>query len=290
MNINFISIQVKCPHCNVSLMDTEHKVDNEQSIKLVIDNNNNKGLMYLSSIYGSYNYYCNVDINLKDIVRFSCPHCKKELTTIENCNVCNAPMVTLILDIGGKVTYCSRKGCKNHNIGFDDLSAALKKFYHEFGYKDESHKIDEHSEVAHKKSKEEERKEIIETGSFLNTYCPHCKKTLIEADMLKLKVINELDEVGYALLSPYLNVFSLKSTVFLPEEKNIKDIQCFHCNESLIVPDGKCEKCGTPIAKIEISARTKMIDFYICSKKGCTWHGLNKNDIDDIQLEDSSDW
>jgi hypothetical protein len=33
-----------------------------------------------------------------------------------------------------------------------------------------------------------------------------------------------------------------------------------------------------------------MIDFFICAKKGCTWHGLNKKDLDDIRLEDSVEW
>ena len=30
--------------------------------------------------------------------------------------------------------------------------------------------------------------------------------------------------------------------------------------------------------------------FYICSRKGCTWHGLNKNDLENIRLEDSLEW
>ena len=108
--------------------------------------------------------------------------------------------------------------------------------------------------------------------------------------MLKLRILNEKDEEGYIMLSPYLNVFSSKSTIYLPEEKELKDIKCYHCNTSLKIPDNKCEKCGTAIAKVLVGARTKMIDFYICSKKGCTWHGLSKKDLDDIRLEDSNEW
>jgi hypothetical protein len=291
-NINFVSIQVKCPICGRSFMDAEHKVDNEQSIKLMIESKNQKGAIYLSSIYGSFNYISSIEVPQDEIVKFSCPHCRREVKSKENCDTCKAPMISLVLDMGGKVSFCSRKGCQSHNIGFDDLSVALKKLYQEFGYVDKSHpqEIFYQKDSEETKTEEEEHKEIIETGSFLHSYCPHCKKSLIETDMLKLKVINENNEEGFAMLSPYLNVFSLKSTVFLPEDKNIQDIQCYHCNKSLIIDKGKCEKCGESIVKILVSARTKMIDFYICSKKGCTWHGLSKKDMDDIRLEDSDEW
>ena len=108
--------------------------------------------------------------------------------------------------------------------------------------------------------------------------------------MLKFKVIRNKNESGFILLSPFLNVFSSKSTVYLPEDESVGDIRCFHCDKSLMVADGACERCGTKIAKILVSARTKMIDFFICSKKGCTWHGVSKEDLDEIRLEDSNEW
>ena len=51
-----------------------------------------------------------------------------------------------------------------------------------------------------------------------------------------------------------------------------------------------CPECGSEVAKISVAALSKMIDFYICSKKGCTWHGLSDNDIKDIMFEDSEEW
>ena len=33
-----------------------------------------------------------------------------------------------------------------------------------------------------------------------------------------------------------------------------------------------------------------LVDFHICSKKGCTWHGLSREDMDDIRLEQSLEW
>jgi len=291
-NYNFISLSVKCPVCGKSLMDHENKVDNESSIKLFIEAAGKKGTIHLSSIYGSYNYTTDLEPENGVIAVFSCPFCQSEITSDDHCSTCQAPTSTLILDIGGKINFCSRKGCKDHSIGFEDLSNALTKLYQEFGFRgkqvtDDMHLVKDKKKV---KTQEEEHKEIIETGSFLQSYCPHCKKSLIEGDMLKFKVIRNKNESGFILLSPFLNVFSSKSTVYLPEDESVGDIRCFHCDKSLMVADGACERCGTKIAKILVSARTKMIDFFICSKKGCTWHGVSKEDLDEIRLEDSNEW
>ncbi len=94
----------------------------------------------------------------------------------------------------------------------------------------------------------------------------------------------------FLTLSPYLNVFTTKSTIFLPEDKAVSDVLCFHCEKSLIEEKKKCGKCESPIARISVSARTKLIDFYICTKKGCRWHGLSEDDLYNIKLEDSDEW
>jgi hypothetical protein len=294
--INFISLKVKCPVCNKSLMDNEHKVDSEPSIKLAIKSGGKEGTIRLSSVYGSYNYLCDIDVPDQEIVSFFCPLCREELESAELCKSCDAPLVSLILDLGGKVSFCSRKGCQDHNVGFEDLTVALNKLYQEFGGQANIHKLkttrDEIITPIKTKSKSEaeDHKEIIESGSFLQIYCPHCKKSLIADGMMKLKIINENNEEGFFLSTPYLNVFTSRSTIYLPEEKEVKDIRCFHCDTSLKVPEKKCEKCGTTISKVIVGARTKMIDFYICNRKGCTWHGLNKNDLENIRLEDSLEW
>ncbi len=294
--INFISLKVKCPVCSKSLMDNENKVDNEPSIKLLIESGEKKGTLRLSSVYGSFNYLTDIEVVDKDVVSFYCPFCHEELNTTELCKMCDASMVSLNLDLGGKVSFCSRKGCQDHSVGFEDLSVALKQLYQDYGENADIHKLkptrDEFFTPIRTKQKSDadDHKEIIESGSFLHVYCPFCRKSLITDDMLKLKIINERGETGYIMSSPYLNVFTSKSTIYLPEEKEVKDILCPNCDTSIKIPERSCEKCGSTIAKVIVGARTKMIDFYICSRKGCTWHGLNEDDLENIKLEDSLEW
>lgn len=291
-NFNFISLKVKCPVCNHSLMDEDQKVDNEASIKLNIQTPERTGTIRLSSIYGSYNFSSDIPIDPDTVVVLSCPHCKSSIASTEECSACQAPMSYVLLDIGGKINFCSRKGCKNHNIGFEDLSNALTILYQEFGLQGNYGSEDSLSlkQDKKKKTKDDEHKEILESGSFLLTYCPHCRKSLIEEEMLKIKVMKKNGETGTVLLSPYLNVFSSKSTIFLPEDESVSDFMCFHCDKSLIISDKSCDRCGSNVAKILVGARSKMIDFYICTKKGCTWHGLSKEDLDAIRLDDSLEW
>ena len=56
---------------------------------------------------------------------------------------------------------------------------------------------------------------------------------------------------------------------------------------NLIQKDKKCEICGTSVAKINLSNRTRLIEFYICSKKGCEWNRLSKDYVIEIKIDDS---
>ncbi|MCK7539550.1 MAG: hypothetical protein MZV63_55915 [Marinilabiliales bacterium] len=111
----------------------------------------------------------------------------------------------------------------------------------------------------------------LNRSTFLQSYCSYCRKSLIERDLLKLKIVS--GEEGFLLLSPYLSSFTSKSTIFLPEDKPVTDIQCFHCDASLVDKDKGCDKCGSPTAKINVSASNAVIDFYVCTKKGCAGMG-----------------
>jgi len=290
--LNFVSVNIKCPICGKSLMDKKHLVDNKPSVFVKIKFDGQEGDLRLSSIYGSYNLESSVEIPQDTVVRFFCPHCSAELKSDRKCDLCGAPMIPFNLIEGGGVHICSRRGCKGHSIEFDDLELALRHFYNKFayGHLTTAEKPEQKPPLPKELSEEASDKEIIRTGTYLQSYCPYCHKSLIENDVIKLKIKNKDGEVGYLYLSPYLNVFTHKSTIRLPERKQVADISCPHCGHSLIEKEKKCEMCGSEVARISVSAMTKLIDFYICTRKGCPWHGLSDEDVKSILLEDSEEW
>lgn len=127
-----ISLHVKCPHCRKSLMDEEVLLHDYPSIKLNVVTIEDRGVIYLCSLYECYDHKTELDLKKGTVVDFYCPKCNKELLVNEECKVCGAPMVAFVLKVGGRVSICSRDGCANHYIAFEDLSAELSKFYHEY--------------------------------------------------------------------------------------------------------------------------------------------------------------
>lgn len=129
----YVSISVKCPHCNESLMNEDEPLNGKPSIGLTIKSRGDSGTLLLCANYGCYDQQSDIYVAKDDIVQMLCPHCKKELVTEVPCEECGAPMVTMNLKSGGKVSICSRKGCNKHFVAFDDLSDAIRKFHSEFG-------------------------------------------------------------------------------------------------------------------------------------------------------------
>jgi ssDNA-binding Zn-finger/Zn-ribbon topoisomerase 1 len=130
----YISLEVECPHCLKSLMCEEHKLHGYPSIKVNITTPKERGTLHLCSLYECFDHLSDVEIKDKTIVEFTCPHCNKELQVKEECKICGAPMVSFTLKTGGRVTICSRKGCSNHYVAFEDLNSELLMFYDKFKY------------------------------------------------------------------------------------------------------------------------------------------------------------
>lgn len=128
-----ISLHVKCPHCRKSLMDDEVKLHDHPSIKLNVVTADERGVINLCSIFECYDHKTDIAMKKGTVVDVYCPKCNKELLINEECNVCGAPMVSFVLRVGGRVAICSRYGCSNHYVAFQDLSSELSKFYHEYG-------------------------------------------------------------------------------------------------------------------------------------------------------------
>lgn len=131
-----ISLSVRCPICDKSLMDSNHLLNNHPGIRLRVETTSkHKGTIWLSSIYGDYNYSCEFLIPDSEVVTLTCPHCGENLKRKNlTCELCGAPIVSFNVDVGGKVNICSRNGCKNHFVVFDDLDTVIRKFYDEYGY------------------------------------------------------------------------------------------------------------------------------------------------------------
>ena len=290
-NPDLISLRVKCPVCGHSLMDENKLVDNCPSVKLNIAIGEEEGVINLSSVYESYNSVSNIEIPDGAIIELSCHHCHTEIKSAYDCDICKSGMISLDLELGGSVSICSRIGCENHFVKFVDFTFALKQFYIDENYMGRPFVKDMKTALADKKplDEEEEHVAIMKTGTFLQSYCPHCNKSLIEKGSIKMH-IHRGEERGFLLLSPYLNVFTSKTTIRIPEDEFIGDLYCFHCHKPLMVEGETCGECGSEIARLLVGASKRLVDFYICAKKGCRWHGLSKEDLNDIRLEDSLEW
>jgi hypothetical protein len=113
-------------------MDEDKTIDGYPSVKVVIQNSNKRGMLYLSSIYGSYNIISEFNIPMDEIILFFCPHCQSSLLIKDLCGKCSAPMTFFELLQGGKVQICSRRGCKKHLIEFSDLSLEISTLYNAY--------------------------------------------------------------------------------------------------------------------------------------------------------------
>jgi len=113
-------------------MDKSVEIDNHPSVKVMIEFNGKQGTLHLSSRYGSTNVNSEVEIPKGEVVRFICPHCKSDMTSIRVCYECNAPMVTFESILGGYLRICSRSGCKKHLIEFKNLETELRAFYEKY--------------------------------------------------------------------------------------------------------------------------------------------------------------
>jgi len=124
--------------------------------------------------------------------------------------------------------------------------------------------------------------------SYLNTYCPHCQNSFNvdkkSHKQLEFKAVYEGQPIDL-FLSPYLDVFEVEASIPLKKDDVLDDLICPHCNNSLIKKDIQCGECGSHVAYVTITAVSRLIPFFICTKYGCEWHGLTKKDERHIKLK-----
>ena len=124
--------------------------------------------------------------------------------------------------------------------------------------------------------------------SYLNTYCSHCKNSFnVETKsekILKFKAKYRGKEIDL-MLSPYLDVFEINTSIPVGKDEVLDDIMCPKCKKSLINKEVTCQECGSNVGEVIVSAHSKLLPFYICMKHGCEWHGLSKADERKIKLK-----
>ena len=133
-----------------------------------------------------------------------------------------------------------------------------------------------------------ERKKI-KSGSYLRSYCPHCDVKLSLQSVIRLEVITPKDKIGEVGLSAYLNVFEHTTTMQLHEGHELKDLRCPECHHTLIT-ERECGRCHSRAAMFRIGVSNVKVPFYICTRVGCHWHALSKEDEKRILLDDSDEW
>ena len=123
-----IKVEVNCPSCQKSLSNSKVKIDDLPSIEISAKISGKSGKVYLSQIYGSYQKkFVGVEDIPDSLVECFCPQCHKPFPNHKICS-CHAPVVTLNLEIGGSIHFCTRNGCKNHSVEFQNIDDAYSLF------------------------------------------------------------------------------------------------------------------------------------------------------------------
>ena len=108
--------------------------------------------------------------------------------------------------------------------------------------------------------------------TYLSFYCPHCSNTFnVERAHEKSLIFNAKwkNEDLILKLSPFLDVFDIKTSVEMPQDEVLDDLLCPHCKKSIIDPHVHCGECGSKVGKAIVSAYAKLIPFYFCLKNPC---------------------
>ena len=121
-DLRVFPVRVSCPRCNHSLMDAEYDIDGYPAVRMTITFGGKHGWIRLSSLYGSYVVRSEYEIPLESVVNLFCPHCHAELVGASRCPACNAPMVPMLVDGGGMMQICTRRGCKEHRLDLNGVN------------------------------------------------------------------------------------------------------------------------------------------------------------------------
>ena len=103
-------IDVKCPHCNHSLMDYGCFINGIPSVRITVSFGMCHGWLRIPSNQEIESFACEYEFPRNGVAHFFCPHCHAELATAKNCVICSAPMIPQVMK-AGFTSRCSRSDC-----------------------------------------------------------------------------------------------------------------------------------------------------------------------------------
>ena len=131
----------------------------------------------------------------------------------------------------------------------------------------------------------------IKQDTYLNCWCPHCGVGLNKDDKAIFQIVNNEGLVGISKVSPYLNVLDRESTIHVGEDEELVDVQCPHCQVSLIEPDQVCkiDDCKLMAFHVSVSNSIKL-KFIVCIRRSCRWYTMSEEDNERLILRNSHEW
>jgi methionyl-tRNA synthetase len=115
----------------------------------------------------------------------------------------------------------------------------------------------------------------------VNVKCPHCGKSLMDADV-KIDdhpsvtvLIGYENKRGFLHLSSLYGSYNIESEVFVPQEK-IAQFFCPHC-EAELKSTRLCELCQAPMIPMRF---TEGGTVQICSRRGCKRHLIEFEELE----------
>lgn len=258
-----------CPLCSHSLNE------NEQIVLEVSRPTGQRGKIRLSPYLNVFESSSTIYIpDGEAVVDIYCPHCQQSLKEEGKlCDVCGSSIGHFSIrpfhrDIDFYI--CLKRNCHWHGIGPD---AQQEMELEISGFKDPK-----------------DQRELIRTGTKLQCFCPSCSADLVQGEDLSVIAKDKEGRLASLKLSPYLNVFTSECSLYIPPGEEVADMLCPKCGESFWRDERFCNLCGSKAAKIKVKVSSFDVDFFVCMRKQCHWHGLSEKDCRKIILDDSLEW
>jgi len=248
------SMTCSCPHCHASLVEGAHVVfevetDDEQS-----------GHLHLSPLLNVFDCSSTIDLaEGREVADLRCSQCKQTLSDLGvRCEICQSRTAKFLVEVDGEDVdfyICMRKGCHWHDIS---QAARSRMILEAVGF----HHPDR-------------PKELIQSGTKLDCFCPRCEHDLVEGDNLIVMITGPDGQRAKLELSPKLNDFRSASDIDLPRGTVVQDMMCPHCEESLTDPERRCNLCGAPSAMFAVRTSDGNARIFVCLRRQCHWHHLD---------------